>query len=252
MKKTFLTLLLLALCSCVVAEQSQEGGIPGTVSFDPPTGWRLADSTKLPGSVKIMVIGKGKTEFPPSMNLGIDRHEGTLKTYLAKIKEINTSQGIEWKDLGTIQTEAGTASLSQIDTTTEWGDVRLMHTILLADGQAYILTASALKEEFPLFYKDFFAAMRSLKLNRGYLEMVKVPAKQAELQKAIQKVKLDWQELAAKNKLNGAQLFEDQEVQKKIWAPFRDTLKNDFAEMGPGWREFVENKIKDEILVSGS
>lgn len=139
---------------------------PGAVLFNPPAGWLLADPKALPSNVKIMVVGKGSTDYPPSLNLTTERFAGTLKDYLKIVKAINDRNGDEWKDLGTIRTEAGEASLSQVDVKSKWGTERLMHVILMNDGTIYILTAAALKEEFPKFYKDFFASMRSLRINK--------------------------------------------------------------------------------------
>lgn len=139
---------------------------PGAVLFTPPKGWRAADPADLPKSVKAMVVGKGACEYPPSINLGTENYKGTLKQYLKRIKEINDSRGTAWKDLGTIRTEAGDASLSQADAKTGWGEVRMMHAILKKGDTIYILTASSLKDEFSKFYKDFFAALKSLRFSR--------------------------------------------------------------------------------------
>lgn len=147
-------------------EKDSGTGTSEYVIFTPPEGWRFADTSMLPPSVKTMVIGKGASEFPPSINLGTENYTGTLKQYLKRIKEINQSQGAEWKDLGMIRTEAGDASLSQVDTKTQWGDVRMMHVILLKDGTVYILTAASLKDEFPSFYKDLFNSLRSLRFDK--------------------------------------------------------------------------------------
>jgi len=138
---------------------------PGAILFTPPQGWKAVDPSILTSSVKAMVIGKGAHEFPPSINLGTEAFKGTLKQYLKRIKELNKSQGSEWKDLGTVRTEAGEASLSQVDRKTQWGDVRMMHIILSKDDTIYIMTAASLKEEFPKFYKDFFNSLRSLRFN---------------------------------------------------------------------------------------
>lgn len=132
------------------------------VAFTPPRGWRLADKISLPKHVLVMVVGRGAHDYPPSINLGYDHFNGTIKEYLKLIKDINASQGCILKDLGTINTKAGTASLCQFDEKTPWGEVRQMHAILLQDGIAYILTASALKEEFFRFYQDFFKSFESL------------------------------------------------------------------------------------------
>lgn len=147
-------------------DYSKTANQPGAVIFSPPQDWKAVDPTLLTSSVKAMVIGKGSHEFPPSINLGTESYKGTLKQYLKRIKEINKSQGSEWKDLGTIRTEAGEASLSQVDRKTQWGDVRMMHVILYKDETIYIMTAASLKEEFPKFYKDFFNSLRSLRFNK--------------------------------------------------------------------------------------
>lgn len=137
----------------------------GTVIFKPPGGWFLADPEALPPTIKIMVVGKGDHELPPSLNLAFENFGGTLKDYLRLVQTINKKKGAEWKDLGKIQTEAGEASLSQVDLKTQWGLEKQMHVIFIKEGTVYILTASALKVEFPRFYKEFFNAFRSLKIN---------------------------------------------------------------------------------------
>lgn len=147
-----------------IKEQQQQPAIL-TVQFTPPKGWRFAETETLPASVKTLVVGQGSHEFPPSLNLGFEVYSGTLKQYLKRVKEINDTQGYKWKDLGKIHTQAGNASLSQVDTKTQWGEVRLMHVIYQEDGIIYILTGAALKEEFPRFYRDFFNAFCSFRLS---------------------------------------------------------------------------------------
>lgn len=137
------------------------------ILFTPPNGWRFAESKDLPKSVKVMVVGQGNNEYPPSINLGTENYSGSLKDYLKRVKEINDSQGHEWKDLGTINVKAGEASLSQVDSKNKWGNVRMMHVILKKDNTIYIMTAASLKDEFPKFYKDFFAAFRSLRFDEN-------------------------------------------------------------------------------------
>ncbi len=137
-----------------------------TAAFDPPEGWRLADTKALPKSVKIMVVGSGKKEMPPSINLGTEQYAGTLKEYLKIIQAFNKSQGDTWRDLGTIETQAGPASLSQLDMKSQWGDLRMLHLIFIHEGTVYILTASALKEEFASFYPQFIKSLKSIRLQK--------------------------------------------------------------------------------------
>lgn len=135
----------------------------GAILFDPPKGWRDADPGKYPESVQVVVVGKGKSTFPPQLNLNTEYFTGSLKDYLEIVKKYNQSQKIEWKDLGSIETQAGTGSLSQVDVPTEWGVVRMMHVILVKDQMIYILNASALRDEFAIYYRDFFQSMLSLR-----------------------------------------------------------------------------------------
>lgn len=135
-----------------------------TARFDPPPGWQLAEEKSLPKSVKIMVVGKAKSDMPPSINLGVEEFQGTLKDYLEIIKKFNASQGDSWRDLGTIQTQAGPASLSQLDMQSQWGPLRMMHVILQKDGMIYILTASSRKDEFSSYYPLFFKSLSSFSL----------------------------------------------------------------------------------------
>lgn len=141
-------------------------GAGWNVTFVPPQGWQMADSKELSPNVKSMVVGKGDKEFPPSINLAVEPYKGTQKEYLKIVKRINEAGKREWKDLGIIRTSAGDASLSQVDETGEWGSIRMMHVILVKESIAYILTAAATREEFSRFYKDFFAAMRSLNITK--------------------------------------------------------------------------------------
>lgn len=159
--------LLLFLCSALTlpAEESPSETTQAAILFTPPEGWRFADAKELPKYVKVMVVGKGLHECPPSINLGMEPFKGTLKDYLKIVKRINEAKPCEWKDLGTIQTQAGKGSLSQLDMRTEWGSMRMMHVILVANGYAYILTTAALRDEFPLYYEDFFKTMRSLRFD---------------------------------------------------------------------------------------
>lgn len=168
--KTFYQFYLVAILSLfsfstVAAEQNDSSVAPEQtqqVRFIPPSGWRNAEASDLPPHVHLMVVGKGANDFPPSISLASESYTGSLKQYLGVIKKLNTAKGNEWKDLGTISTEAGTASLSQTDSLSQWGNVKMMHVILKKDDTIYILTAAALKDEFSRFYKEIFASLRSL------------------------------------------------------------------------------------------
>lgn len=227
----------------------------GIVYFNPPQNWMLADSSILPKSVKLMVIGKSSTGFPPSINLSSEPFKGTLKEYLKIVKNINSAQGYEWKDLGSIQTQAGTGNLSQVDTKSQWGNVRLMHVILIKNGHVYILTASALRDEFSTFYKDFFNSMRSLKIVKDEYEMITSAQLRTQLKTATDKLKTQWQTLLAQKQHEQPQtdelkiqLFKSQEFQA-IWNPFLEMLKQKYSQLGPEWQTLFLQKLEDQLFI---
>jgi hypothetical protein len=158
-----LSFFLMALVLSIQLTAESPSQTTQTIQFTPPKDWRNAEKSMLPEHVELMVVGKGSNEFPPSISLATEKYAGTLKEYLKIVKELSASKGQQWKDLGTIQTEAGNASLSQTDSKSGWGELRMMHVILKKNGMIYIVTAAALKSEFPQFYKEIFASLRSLK-----------------------------------------------------------------------------------------
>jgi hypothetical protein len=237
--------------------KSAEEDDAGIVTFVPPPGWHQADSNALPPHVKFMVVGKGSTAFPPSMNLSVEPFKKGLNAYLKIIKSINESQGYEWKDLGMIKTQAGTASLSQVDTKTEWGDLRLMHAVLHKNGHIYILTASALKNEFSKFYKEFFAAMQSLRVNKDIFEMIPTPQRKAFLKKSCEQLKNQWNTLVAQKQKESPnvpvetlkeEIFQGDLFQTGTWKPFKDMIAQKFSDLGPDWQAVMLQKTEDELF----
>jgi hypothetical protein len=247
----FLFLLITSTLSAV-----DNSGV-GIALFTPPKGWSQTDTTALPPSVKVMVVGKGSGAFPPSMNLSTQSYIGTLKQYLKMIKSINESQGYEWKDLGNIKTDAGIASLSQVDTKNEWGIIRQMHVVLLKNGQIYILTGAALKEDFSKFYKSFFDAFHSLKINNDIYEMVKEPKQRLKLQETIDTLNNKWNSKITQEQQANPQedvksikerVFNGEVFQKNIWKPFKEDIERDYRDMGQDWQNFVITTTEDQLF----
>ena len=275
MDRRWTFLALFALTSCLGANEALPEGEakalqeqfanqalePGAVMFTAPEGWHVADPKKLPPSVKVMIVGKGSGEYPPSLNLATEQFDGTLKQYLKIVKEINDRSGSEWKDLGTIRTQAGDASLSQVDSKTKWGVERLMHVILIKDGTVYILTAGALKDEFPRYYKEFFTAMRSLRFNKDAYEMVSDAKRRDLLEKAVDDLKQKWvvyfhryqQDLqsssaALSTSALAKQAFASAAFQDQSWIPFKNKIQTDFADLGPVWQRHLLQRTQEELL----
>jgi len=209
---------------------------PGGSFFSPPEGWMFSDLDNLPPRVKFMVVGKGKSLFRPSINLATEKYSGTVNDYLKVVKNINNTKGDSWKNLGTIDTLAGPASLSQAETTTKWGEVRMMHLIASHKGVIHIMTAAALKEEFSQFYPEFFRAMQSFRFNKSAIEMVAEPSRRTMLEDTCSKLKND-------RKTMNIDAF-----RKDSWVPFKTTITEQFADMGEEWEQALFMDLEEELF----
>lgn len=151
---------------------------PDGALFLPPEGWMIADRSKLTKHIQLMAVGKSSGIYPPTINLATESFSGTLQDYLKVVKDINHSKGSRWKSLGNIQTKSGKASLSQAEATTQWGEVRMLHLITLKNGVIYIVTATAMKDEFASYYPQFFKALQSFRFNDTIAEEEHKPTQQ--------------------------------------------------------------------------
>ncbi|MDP1879688.1 MAG: hypothetical protein Q8K60_01950, partial [Parachlamydiaceae bacterium] len=114
-----------------IAPESEE-----MIFFKPPEGWSMLPHDEKYPSIKILVAGKAKASIPPTINLSTEPYSNSLKDYLKIVKNKNASKGNEWKDLGTIKTQTGMGSLSQVDSIDKSGiPMRHMHVILLKNGK---------------------------------------------------------------------------------------------------------------------
>jgi len=132
------------------------------VQFTPPVGWKMADRTSLPLHVQAMVVGPGKSSFPPSINLSIEPYDKSLSEYLKIVRSFNDAKRASSLDLGELETSAGKGRLIQVDDLDQWGKVRYLHLFLKRGENVYILTGAALQEEFPVLNSLFLSSLSSL------------------------------------------------------------------------------------------
>jgi hypothetical protein len=208
-----------------------------------------------------MVVGPSASTLPPSMNLSYEPYKGTLKQYLKTVKNMNIADGNDWKDLGSIKTEAGTANLSQVDVKSQWGTLRRMEIILIKNRYVYILTACALKDEFSKYYADFFRSMRSLTIVKDAYEMVSDKKLRTQLKADADKLMKEWQTLISQKQKENDQMmslqaiqetvFNSEDFQKNIWSPFNEMLKQKYSQMQPEWHSLFIQKLKDQLFMQG-
>lgn len=133
--------------------------------FTPPEGWQAAQPKQLSEHVQIGFVGKGSTEFHPSINLATEEIDCSLKEYVKAVKEIHTAQpNTTWRDLGKIQMKSGKGELTEITTTTPFGPIHMLQAIYVEKNIAYIVTAAVHKDDFLSQKQSIFKAIQSLQL----------------------------------------------------------------------------------------
>jgi V/A-type H+-transporting ATPase subunit A len=113
------------------------------------------------------------------------------------------------------------------------------------------------KEEFGQFYKEFFAAMRSLRVNNDLFDMISSTKKRAELKALTQQIKNEWQGLLLKQQQDNPEasldvlkenLFTSEHFQNQFWNPFKAMIKQKFSDMAIEWQNLFINTTEDELF----
>jgi len=216
--------------------------------FIPPENWDIADPRSLSPKVKIAFLKNNGKGFSPSINLAVEDTDVSLADYLKAVKAIHEQdRNNHWRSLGKVRTASGLAQLTEIDSTSEWGPVRILQLILMKDKRAYVLTAAALKEEMSNYYKDIQSSFRSLTLSNDLLGNIQqlerrdmLRQKQAELL------------IAAEEYIHSADakknLLEDQAFQEQHWLPFQKIVLENFGDMGAFWQILILRNAHDQLL----
>jgi len=192
----------------------------------PPKKWDLADPKHYSPRVQIGFIGPTKKEFPSSVNLAVESVSIELPEYVAAVRKIHEADpNNRWRDLGPYQTSAGEGRLTEIEAKTEWGKVRLLQFILVKNRFAYIITASALKEEFPKFYTEFEKVFHSLTLTPDLIEPVPAGERKDSLRSRLACLKTE------------------------EWEPFQEHILKDYADMGAHWQVLVLRLAKEKMEI---
>ncbi len=191
--------------------------------FAPPIGWEITDPTTLSQSVQISFFKK-QQGYCPSINLAIEKTDASQSEYLDAVKSIHKRDRTKcWRLLGKVDTAAGTAQLTEIDMSTKWGPARLLQMILVKDGYAYILTASALKKETARYYKEFQDAFSSLHITKHLIGEITDLEKRTSLELKKEQFLSIWKEKSKPD-------------QEKEWISFRNFVLENFSDMGAYWQ----------------
>lgn len=229
-------------------ENSDAERAPTLCYIVPPKGWDLADPKFLSKSVQIAFLKKRATGFCPSLNLAVEKVNVSLPEYLKAVKNIHeNNHRNRWRQLGKVRTASGIGQLTEIDTTTEWGAVRMLQLILIKNSVAYVVTAAALKEEIAQFYKEFQTAFRTLQITADLVSTVPQMERREQLKTQHQQLLDAWQAaLASAERSN--EPFQDPQFQEKYWIPFQDAVVNEYEDMGAHWQVLMLKTTQEKML----
>lgn len=153
--------LFVFMCGALISGYGDEKYIA-----NPPKGWEcIHDPSQLPHKVKVIYIGKGIANHPftPSINVSCEKTSLPINEYVTVAKAYHEGQyDTRCTLLGKVKTAAGTAELLQIDRSSQWGAMRFIQAMLIRDGEAYVVTATCLKNDFSTLSSQLFKAIQSL------------------------------------------------------------------------------------------
>lgn len=240
-----LWLILLTFFSavqCSGEEYSSPHSLKAYPFFIPPKDWEIVDAHSLSPKVVIGFMEKDKKGFCPSMNLAIEKINVSLNEYVKAVKKLHEiDSNTRWRDLGNLKTPAGMARITEIDTKTKWGPVRMLQLILVSEGNAYILTAAAPKEDFSRLYPSLKKSFHSFTLTEDLLSFVNDSHKSEILKEKI---------VHLKQASTVPQEADDKKLAASEWVSFTEYLIKEHSDMGPFWQLQILQMVQNEIASS--
>ncbi len=218
-------------------------------SFVLPKKWEIVSTKDFASSIKIGCVAKSKNNLKPSLNLAIEKTKVSFEDYIKAVKDRHISKRKNtYTSLGYLDIAKNKAHLSQIDTKTKCGDMRILQCLLLKDNIAYIMTGVCEKGDFLDIYDQFINAFESFEIAQSPFETLSNLSKENQLKEQISLVKTAWQELKNKSTNHEIdQLFLDKKFQKKNWKNLEKFISKTFKEKGLIWHIQASAYIKSEI-----
>lgn len=215
-------------------QAQEESSLP---FFTPPSGWEMQVPSSVTPHVKILFTLPHKEGLSPSMNLSIEPTSLSQEEYIKTVKSLHEEdRNKEWQLLGKMQTKAGLAQLTQINTLSEWGPVRILQLIFVKEGFAYVITAAALKKEFSSYYSLFHKALRSFTLTNDLIDALPLLEKRDSLRSLRESLLVK----------------QVQEERESSFHSFAKEVHAQASELGPYWEYLLlqqtENALKNPPL----
>jgi len=151
--------------------------------FLPPKDWKESPLPEHLPRIKIGFLAKTQLSLSPSINLAEEKTSLSIQSYLKQLQEIYTQNPMNrWQKMGTIQTKAGTAYITLLDTSTSAGTARILQSIFIKHDTVYILTGAVAQKDFGQYQDIFLESFRSFSLVESLEDVIECPKKKAQLQ----------------------------------------------------------------------
>lgn len=155
--------------------------------FTPPPHWALAHPDTLAKRALVGFLDTRQSGFCPSITLTTEKTDLAPDQYLQIVQDNCKKKRQSWRHLGSLQTQAGLAELTELEVKTQFGPARIMQAILFKDGVAYILTAGALKKEFARHAASIEKSFTSFTLTDDLFSLIQDETLQEQLRTGWQK-----------------------------------------------------------------
>ncbi len=203
--------------------------------FQPPENWECINPKEISEHIQVGFLGKGKTEFRPSLNLAIEQVDLSLKAYVKIVREIHeTEMNIPWRDLGEFTFRGGKGRLGEVTSQSPFGEVKMLQGILVKGGYAYILTGAALKDDFAENRADIIKALRSMNLVSDLFSPIANQEHREDLRGRFE------QYLA----------LDSQERRQEEWDELQKFVTDEYASLGSHWHYLVLKEGYQQIFPS--
>jgi hypothetical protein len=133
-------------------------------SISVPEAWEQVNNEMAPGSVKLILRGKGDYELPPTMNVAVEPVAATMSIdqYVECVQTLHRSNPLHrCSHLGQLPGGREKMELMQLQLDSQWGPVEMLQGLLVRDQVAYVVTVSARQEEFGKQLPTFIKTLQS-------------------------------------------------------------------------------------------
>lgn len=213
--------------------------------FTPPPNWLIVNSEKQSPGIKIGFIASKRKIFTPALSFAIEKISHK-QAYLKAVKSHHFKNRFHrLTDLGEFETKSGQAHLFQIDLKNNWGNIRILQSILIKDQRAYILTGSCLKKDFQTISQLFIQTFRSLTISKDLLSSL---YENNPLKRNIINLKKSFLKYFSSAKGTQEKLFQECFFQENQWKPFLEAVKHHGKNLGICWQVLLIDEIKNYLL----